>query len=285
MDKDTPSYFHKPSEINRCTEPAKIKEVEYNTEGSILSYTTGESLKLFSANNLSVRNIITANIDKYKFLQEHTLIHSTGTDMFYLSVYDNKYLREFKSHEAPINSISVNSDADTIMSVTNKEILMWDIRKESPIKKLNAFHSLAALSNHCNYAVASNSFIRIYDIRNDSQPLVYKAIPSNFYKKISYSPDGSFIILKTESSYTFLDSYGETSNFITLESPNDGDITPDSQFLLCPSKFYIFAYRISDRKKVDSINTKNDCNRIVRVNPYGNQFVVTAEKTIQLFNI
>ncbi|ORD93807.1 WDR82 [Enterospora canceri] len=280
-------YFEMSKEVSRTSEAAKIKQIEYNYDGNLLTYSTRDTLKIFpaltSGEIFRPKNIISINMDQYAFVQSHTLVHTAKEKMFYLSIHDNKYLRDFVGNDSPIQDISIDSINDTIMSVTRESIDLWDIRMANPTKKILNPMPLGALSNGHFYCMADNNFIAIFDKRNDQKYLTKKAIQSNFYKKVAYVPDGTKILLKTATSYYFYSNMGELNTYITLENPNDGAVTPDSANLLCPSRNYVFSYKIEDRKKLDSLDTGTENNRI-RVSPAGNQFVVGNENRIQVYN-
>lgn len=58
-------------------------------------------------------------------------------DIRYLCMYDNRYLRYFKSHKAPVVSISMSPIEDNFLSASaDKSICIWNLNAPGPIAKL-----------------------------------------------------------------------------------------------------------------------------------------------------
>ena len=52
----------------------------------------------------------------------------------YHSLYDNKILRFFKSHDGPPTSISMSPKSDTFLSsAADGRVILWDLRKPTPV--------------------------------------------------------------------------------------------------------------------------------------------------------
>lgn len=314
-------FFDGSAKMGYINESSPINHIEYNSDGEIFCYTTSGTMKIFKSpcnestlvqpaksvnGKLSSRTIyssmshpdlfkpintnnITISVDHMKFLQKNTLVYSTESEMYYLSIHDNKHLRDFKNSEdlisqSPIKSISVDSANDLVMSLTSDTLNLWDIRMVNPIKRVNHPLNMATLSTGNQYAMADNCRISIFDKRNDSRALITTDLQSNFYKSMEYTPDNEKILLRTDRSYYFYSTSGLLSTFITMENPNEGVVTADSEHLLCPSKNYVFCYKIEDRKKLDSIDVKQTHSRM-RMSPVGNQFILGSETGIAVYNL
>lgn len=283
MENTEDAYFENHKEIQTIKESGLMKNLEYSIDGELLAYTIGDALKLYVSSTGALRNIITADIHKMKFFQRHTLLHTRDSTIYYLSVYDNKYMRQFSGHSGAIDSLSVDSSADTFMSTGPAEACLWDIRMEDPVKRIAAMCHIGALGPDNQYALCNNDFIKIFDAREDNGPVAVRATQPGFYRRMWYTADGEHIALAGSSNYTFMSRGGELQCFIIQENENDGDTAPDSDTLLCSSNNYVFAYRINDRKRVGTLETPTSPNNVVRANPSFPQFACATPDTLKIF--
>jgi hypothetical protein len=278
------TFFSSYKETKTIKELSAIDNIKFSPNGQLFSYTIEDTLKIYSANDkYAIRNVITANIKTMEYFQDNTVLHTKDHAIYYLSIHDNKYLRKFESHNGAISSISTDRINDQFMSVGSDCINIWDIRMEDPIKRINTNKHIGCLGTDKEYALADNNFIKIYDKREDYGPIATKTIPSNFYKKIWYTPDNNYISLSTLCDYTFLDGSGSVVSFVSLEKPNDGETTQDCSHLVCCSGRYIFAYRISDRMKMGVIDTPGYDNYQIRCNPMYPQFLACNKEEIRIW--
>ncbi|OQS53772.1 hypothetical protein EHP00_1245 [Ecytonucleospora hepatopenaei] len=279
----THRYFEKHRETGRINANGKIKNISYNPTGEFLSFYTEGKLNHYRIKDKKVV-YSSLQLDKYKWFQRHTLIYTKNNTMKYYSLYDNSILRDFEIKESVMN-LEVDSVNDLVLASTASKTAIWDIRCKNPVVEINSCSTHLSTINDNKCMLASNDKIYAFDLRNYKKSSDFFIQP-NFYNSISLLDNGD-IMMKTESSYYFLNSEGELKTFITLENSNSGAITPDSKNLLCCSKNYVFSYAIDTRKKLDSLElSKKDHNayHTVRVNPQGNQFVVASDKSMMLIN-
>lgn len=283
MEKEE-NYFSMHQEIASTIEPMPISNIEFTINGENLAYTTNEMLKIYSTSTGTLRNVISASIDTMKFFQNNTLLHSKDKSIFYLSIYDNKYLRKFEGHTLPIKNISVDSTKDMFMSIGDDCVNLWDFKMKNPIKRLNTSRHIGCIGSENRYFLCDNNYIKIFDLRSDNGPLITKQIEPSFYKKAWYTNDCNFIVISSLRSYSFLNDEGDFLSYISLENESDGCTTMQSDNLLCGSKRMVFAYRISDRTRIGTLETQNGDNLVIRSNPCSEQFVAASENVIRFYS-
>ncbi|WEL38509.1 WD40 domain-containing protein [Encephalitozoon hellem] len=254
------------------------EEVEYSTDGLMISSTQGNVLRLYSSISGSLQNIIhLPTIQKYKFMYPNTIVHSASNSLYLLSVFDNKYVSTFADHKSQINALSVCPREDTIMSSSYDSTNYWDIRKKNPIYRISAPNSISCLSSSNDYAMLINgTLLKIYDKRNIKGPKSTSSLPEKRYKEMFYSPDGSFIVVSGEKSHLFLSPDGSTRNALNLERGGSGCITPDSKFFLCCEGSSVLVYHPKTRRRLHAFKTPGLDNVKVRFNPFYAQFASSS---------
>ncbi|AFN82925.1 hypothetical protein EROM_041610 [Encephalitozoon romaleae SJ-2008] len=254
------------------------EEVEYSTDGLVLSSTQGNVLRLYSSISGNIQNIIhVPSIQKYKFMYPNAIIHSASNSLHLLSVFDNRYVSTFSGHKSQINALSVCPGEDTVLSSSYDSTNYWDTRKKNPVYRINAPNSISCLSLSNDYAILINgTLLKIYDKRNTKGPKSTSSLPEKRYKEIYYSPDGSFIIASEEKSHLFLSSDGTIRNSINLERGGSGCITPDSKFFLCCESSSILVYHLRTKRKIHAFKTPGFDNMKARFNPCYAQFVSSS---------
>lgn len=268
----------------QINEPMEIKNLEYSVGGDMLSYTTGECLKVLSSATGSLKNVISVKIDTMKYFQSNTILHSKDDTIYYLSVYDNKYLRKFEAHSDRILSMSVNPFDDLFMSVGDKAVELWDIRYRNPISVVESRDKLGAIGTGYEYALADNNFIYIFDRRNDMYPCKVKNIKPKFYTSMWYTGDDSCIALSSKWGYTFLDNDGDLVASCVPEKSSVGDTINESNVLVYSSSRFIFAYKILDKRRVGRTEVNKECN-CIRTNPTRPQFVSSDDDGLRIWTI
>lgn len=261
-----------------------MNNLEYNPNGELFSYTTDSSLRIHSSANGNIKNIITANIDTMKYFQDNTILHSKDKTIFYLSVFDNKYLRKFDGHTGEIQSISANPVNDTFMSVGDDCINLWDIRYQPPVYSIKTSGKIGCMSRGYQYALADSNFVYIYDWRNTKGPLIVKNIRPNFYEKIHYTTDEAYLCLSTMNNHVFLNPDGNLITSLSFENPCDGDVAPESNIFICGSSNLLLSYKISDKKMIGRSNISDFECKIVRCNPMGTQFLCSSGNSVRIYN-
>lgn len=267
----------------RIDEQADIRNLEYSTTGDMLSYTTDDALKIYSSVTGCLKNVISVKMDTMKYFQSNTVLHSRHDTIYYLSVYDNKYLRKFEGHGGRVFSLSVNPLEDLFMSMRNKVIDIWDIRYKNPVCEIGSQGKLGAMSTGHEYALTDNNFVYIFDRRSDVYPIMVRSIKPNFYKSMWYAGGDSYIALSSKQGYTFLDSSGEPVGTCASENVS-GDIIDESNTLLYSSSNLIFAYKILDNRRVGRLEVDKECNAI-KSNPSYPQFACSTGNGIRIWSI
>jgi COMPASS component SWD2 len=105
----------------------------------------------------------------------------TSSDIKYLCVYDNRYIRYFRGHTMGITSLSMNPVNDMFISASNDEtIRLWDLSSPNSLGKVNLppnhyGHHIAYHPPLCSFdstglvfGVLHNSSLKLFDSRNYS---------------------------------------------------------------------------------------------------------------------
>lgn len=261
---------------NVAKERTKIQNLNFSVNGELYSYTVDDSLKVYSTKNKDLKNIITLDCEQMNYFQERTILHSKNSKIFYLSIYDNKYLAKFDNLE-PVNSISTSPYEDIFMTVGSENSHIWDIRYKNPINELPSRGKIGTLGYEKEYAFCDNNFIYIFDRRNDRGPVITSSIPSNFFKNISYNYEGSVICLSAKRDAVFLNNYGELKSRITMEKSWAGEIQEDSNTFIYATSNLLFAYRILNNERVGQllIQGMEHCNSL-RSSPADLSFIFST---------
>ncbi|ADM11446.1 uncharacterized protein Eint_041590 [Encephalitozoon intestinalis ATCC 50506] len=269
------SEFRQSKSLGPDTSP---EEVEYSTDGLLLSTTQNNILRLYSSVSGNVQNIIhVPSIQKYKFLYPNALVHAASNSLHLLSVFDNKYVRTFIGHKSQINSLSVCPMEDAILSSSFDSTSYWDIRKKNPVYRINVTNSISSLSLSNDYATLINdTLLKVYDKRNPKGPKNTSSLPERRYKEIFYSTDGNFIIASDEKGHLFLGPDGAIKSSISLEKGSNGCVTPDSKFFLCCENSSIFVYHLKTKRRLHTYKAHGFDNAKVRFNPCYAQFVSSS---------
>jgi len=259
----------------------KFSNLQYSPSGQLFSYSTDSSLKIYSALDMGLRNIISLSLDHMQYLQNNTVLYSRAEALFYLSVYDNKLLRKFDGHRDPVSHISVNSQRDTFMTVGTETVKMWDFRYNSPIFTVDFTGQIGAISQDWGYALCDGSFVYLYDWRNSKGPLHVKSIRPNFYRKMWYTGDSACICLSTLKTHMCLDSAGDPITSLSFENACDPDVMNESNILICGSSSHVYSYKIADKRTVGCLNVPGFQCETVRVNPVMPQFICASDSLIK----
>ncbi|KAM0672050.1 hypothetical protein CWI42_042080 [Ordospora colligata] len=272
----------KPLEINTY-----LDEIEYSTDGLLLSITHGNTLKLFSALSGNIQNIIhLQSIQKYLFMYPNTIVHTSCSTLQMLSVFDNKYIRTFNSHKNQVYALSVCTSEDSIISSSNECINYWDVRKKNPLYKINAANSIGCISSSYDYALLANgSVLKIYDKRNIKGPRSTSTITEKKYLTMAYSPDANHLVISDGKTHLLADKNGLVKSTFALESKSSGCITPDSSHFLLYEKNHIFAYNIKAKKKEYEFEAYGIEDTKIRFNPCYTQFAASSSKFINIWAV
>jgi COMPASS component SWD2 len=290
MNETEENFLNQFYESKTIHEQSPIRLLEFSPNGEHFSYVVNDSLKIYVSstslpgNACSLKNIITAPMDTMAYFTNYTLIHSNDNNMFYLSIFDNRYLRTFEGHTDKIQSITVNGLQDMFMSSGKDSIKLWDIRYKDPILSFDSKGRMGCISRDNDFAIADNNFIYIYDHRHYSTPKEVKAIKPNFYKKMWYTQDSSLICMTNYKSHLFLDNQGNFVTSLNLENESDGCCLFDSNVFLFGSSKNILAHKIQDKKRIGRLVSDNLEVSFVRSNPQHFQFIAGSENSFKVFN-
>ncbi|KAI4291761.1 COMPASS component SWD2 [Pancytospora philotis] len=281
------SFFASMREKCAIQDSGHINNLCYSANGEYLVYTAGDALKVYTAANAALKNIITVSVGCMAFAQSHTILHtqSDSDAIFYLSIHDNKHLRRFCGHAGAVESISADPLADVFMSTGPAEANLWDMRADGPAKKIRTRNSTGALSRDGHYALCDNNFVRVFDARQDSGPVHTAACVPGLYRRLWYTADSARIVLASHNGYTFLSADGRVQGLIGLENECDGDTSPDSDILLCCTSKHVFAYSIADRQRLGAYGTVGAPNVSIRANPAAPQLACASMDRITLYSL
>ncbi|KAI5148769.1 COMPASS component SWD2 [Enteropsectra breve] len=282
MDNSEANFFQNIRETRTIAEHGHAKNIEYSITGDKFAYTAGDLLKIYSAEG-QLMNIISADIDQLKFLQNNTILHTKAEDILYLSIYDNKYFRKFEGKQGVITALSADPTRDEFMSIGSKGVCMWDIRMQDPTKRIKCKGQLGSIGTENNYFLADNATVKIYDRRNDLGPVHTKHLKGGFNKKAWYTADDSFIVLKENTGFVFLDREGEEVSSLNLEAESNGDSLYSANLILCPAKNAILAYKMQDGKYIGSVEGNDLSNAVIRTRPHSYDFLVQNGGAISLY--
>ncbi len=164
-------YFARLGCRKTINDKTKILQVEYNPFGTLFAYNTSDSLKIYDSAEGTLKTIITASFDHYKFFQEFTLLYPLKDKIFYLSTFDNKHLAVFDTNKC-VTSLSVDTENDLFMtSSAEGEFSIFDINCKNPVIKIieDSTQSIGSIGPTNKLAISKGSFIKINDKRNFSK--------------------------------------------------------------------------------------------------------------------
>ena len=267
----------------KTQENSKIGLLEFSPTGEFFSYTVDDSLKIFSSLDFHLKNIITARMDTMCYFQNNTLIHSRDSTLYYLSVYDNKYLGTFRGHSGKVKSISVDSTNDRFMSVGSENINIWDIRCQNPTFSFRNNGNIGAISHDNTFALCSTNFVYLYDIRKSSSPKEVQTIKPGFYKKIWYTADSSCLCLSDFQNHLFLDKNGDYLTSLDLENDSDGCTIDDSNIFISGSARNVLVYKIQDKKRIGRLFLEDFEVSTARSDHKGSRIILASDHSAKLF--
>lgn len=265
-------------------EQEAIKNINFNPSGEFLSYSCGSMLKIYDTQELVLKNAITLSADKISYLHKNTVLYTKDTSVMYLSLYDNRQLRQYDNiGESPL-SISVDSHNDKFLTVSSKSINYWDLDYKNPIFTLKAFNKIACIGNDDNMVVADYNFVYFYDLRNFSKPVTVKQIKSGFYKNVTFSQDNNSVILSSSNNHLFVDTHGEYISDVAYEKDCEGSNMNESNTFLCGSAKNLYSYKFLDKRRTGHLYNDSFPIFTVRSNPAFPQFLVASDKQIKLYS-
>ncbi|KAG0438074.1 WD repeat-containing protein 82 [Dictyocoela muelleri] len=245
----------------------KISQIEYLHTGDKLVYKTPETLKIYDPLKGTLLNVIHLKILSFKMLFNNNLVHSTPTEVKYLSIYDNQYIRSFYGHQnvTEINKCPVN---DLFITHSDVALFVWDLRYKKPIFRKNVYNSHSAFSKNNLTLLINNSILKTFDFRNlDSGPISSRIVPEKI-DNINYIGE-NIIAGSKQSIIIFNDQYTK----IFVEKRGNFCVTPDNNYIFCNSGNHLVAV-------FDALNGKNvgsyRGDSLVAFNPQYAQFVTAG---------
>lgn len=273
LSDETFQGFRQAKVLGANTSPS---EIEYSTDGVVLAAVENGRLRLYSSLSGQVENIIHIDIQKLAFIYPHTLVHSTSNTLHLLSIFDNQYIRTFHGHECEVRAVSVCSADGSFLSASSECVNCWDVRKKSPVYRVNASELLGCMSSSNDYAVLiNNSVLKIYDKKSTRGPKATIGLPDARYREMFYSPDASSLVMTSDRGHLVLDSQGSTRMAVNLER-SSGCITPDSGYLLCCSGASVFVHSIQNKRKIHVFDIPSFDSTRIRFNPAHMQFTCAS---------
>jgi len=280
MEQSYSNYFADSRTIGSIKEGSTITNMCFNPTGEFFTYTTPTHLKIHTSTG-NLKNIITVPVEKMQFFHRNTLLHSKGSMIYYLSIYDNKYLRVFDTGE-PVGAIDTDPDNDMFMTVGSRGSQIWDIRCATPVLRVEAPGHIGAIGNG-RAVVMDNYFLRFYDHRSPRSPAATVQIPGSCYRKVWFTADGGRIMAAGASSYTVFDRSGESTGTIRMEREGTGFTTPDSASLVCSSEKYLFSYRLESLKRTGTLSLPF-VSREMCVSPSDQYLACRGDDSVVLFS-
>ena len=210
----------------------------------------------------------------------------------YWDLYENKYIRFFAGHTAPVGSLSVHPYEDLLLSGSaDKSALLWDLRKEKPVARFGTKGSSLGAFDHQGlvFALASGGQrIHLFDSRayEKAEFTHFDAPMEGNVASVRFSPCGKFILLSSDRGEVLcLDSFkgkliagysGDSGSVLKSEERASPCFSPDSQYVLCgTSKGSVKVWRTVaplvggrlETQQVASLEGHSGFPRIVRFNP------------------
>lgn len=251
------------------------EEMGYSPDGLLLGTTQEGVLRLYSPISGGVQNIVhIQNIQKFSFIYPNSIIHSASNMLYFLSTFDNRYVRTFHGHEGHVRMISVCGGEDTLVSSSSECVNYWDVRKKNPVYRIDATDPLGCVSSSNEYAVVlSNTLLKIYDKRNTKGPRTTTRLPERRYREMVYSPDSTALVVSGERTHVLVDAEGVMRSSIDVERDGSGCITPDSGYFLYCSGPLVLVHHLRSWRMAHAFETPSLDSTKVRFNPRYEQFV------------
>ncbi|ERN09203.1 hypothetical protein AMTR_s00014p00249480 [Amborella trichopoda] len=238
----------------------KISSFDFHrTEDLLVTASEDDSIRLYDIANATVLKT-TYNkkhgVDRVCFTHHPSSIicssrynlDATSESLRYLSLYDNRCLRNFKGHKERVVSLCVSPINDSFMSGSlDHTVRLWDLRVNvcQGLLHLRGRPTVAYDQQGLVFAVAmEGGAIKLFDSRSyDKGPFDTFLVGGDTAEvcDIKFSNDGKSMLLTTTNNNNYvLDAYGgeKRCGFSLDPCPNstiEATFTPDGQFVISGS--------------------------------------------------
>jgi len=172
----------------------------------------------------------------------------------YWDFQENKYLRLFRSHTARTRSLSPHPYEDIFLSGSaDKTVLLWDLRQDRPVAKINGEGPTAASFDQQGLVFAASvgtARLHLFDTRNYAKGEFTSFDLSAHLKgtdkvthSVQFSPCGKFLLVRTRSQLLLVDAFdgelvceyamGDAVPGTEEVQPSMPGFSPDSQYVVC----------------------------------------------------
>lgn len=160
----------------------------------------------------------------------------------YWDMHENKYLRLLRSHTARTTYISPHPYEDLFLSGSvDKTVLLWDLRQDRPVAKINGQGPSLASFDHQGLVFAAcvgQPKIHLFDTRNYSKGefTSFDLTPhiksdDKLVHACQFSPCGKYLLARTSMQLILVDAFdGEMIHEFPVSAPENAkrDGTPDT---------------------------------------------------------
>ena len=176
-----------PSKVHKQKDCCKgVRELKFHPRGEVVAALNDRNQVSFYAANTGTWNFAVQNnaygISNFEFTHhEYSLLHSTKNRktnvVFYLSAYDNRYLRQFQGTAGAVTSISMSPSEDQFLSASDKgEVFKWDFRAQKCCAKVQLPDSCHATATYncagdIYYVIGGNGTMYSFESRMHGKPI------------------------------------------------------------------------------------------------------------------
>mmetsp|Transcript_35508 Transcript_35508/g.76662 ORF Transcript_35508/g.76662 Transcript_35508/m.76662 type:complete len:358 (+) Transcript_35508:135-1208(+) len=139
----------------------------------------------------------------------------------YWDFHENKYLRFFRGHKAPITSLCPHPYEDVFLTgAQDKTVMMWDLRADKPNARIDGAGPCVAGFDQQGMVFAASvgsPKLHLFDTRNFSRgeficfDISAHLSPDNLLvHSVQFSPCGRFLLVRTLSQLILLDAFDGT---------------------------------------------------------------------------
>jgi COMPASS component SWD2 len=245
-----------------------VSNLEFHRAGNFLVSTTRESaIHLIDCMTGSERKKLyarTVGVGHVQYTHHEACIlfsgvHNSATEIRYMSMHDNVYVRSFKNPDDDVTSLSMSPIDDNFISASDKSINIWSLGSTTPAatlrlpeysEQVRAVYDGAGVifAVSCIDGYTKNRSVKLFDARNyDAGPfkdlspsaeLIASALTNanqsataakaqaqriltSSWDSISFSPDGFHLLANASEAVLILDAFKEDSPPVVIPKKNE----------------------------------------------------------------